>query len=301
MSIFATLDDIELEVTLWPDAMDARYQAAYATQDLIGTKGLLQHTGFAPDEVDMTATLHANWCNPGTELTRLKTAMDARQAMALVLGSGEYRGVFVITALDVATRQTDGGGAALALELNLKLKEFIGDPAAPYLPGVVGAGLRVPLVAQAAPEFDFATFGGPLAQVASVAGSALGAAQQVATVAAEVASFADLAQQNPASALLGLPGLASRVGVAAGGLPIEALQGLQQVAAVAADAGALVQTFGQAKSLMQSAGTALGTGLGGASAAAWNTATALRSISSARAPLARLTQASALRLGGLWV
>lgn len=300
MSIFATLDDIELEVTRWPDAMDTRYRAAYATQDLIGTKAVLQHTGFAPDEVDMTATLHANWCNPATELARLKTAMDARQAMALVLGSGEYRGVFVITHLDVATRQTDGGGAALALEVNLKLKEFIGDPAAPYLPGVVGAGLRLPLAAQGAPVFDFADFGGPLAEVATVAGSALGAAQQVATVAAEVASFANLAAQQPASALLGLPGLVGRVGAAAGGLPIEALQGVQQVAAVAADAGALVQSFGQVKGLLQGASTALGAGLAGAPAAAWNTATALGMVHRARAPLARLTQAAALRTEGLW-
>lgn len=303
MSIFATLGEIELEVTLWPEAMEARYQAAYATQDLIGRKGLLQHTGFAPDEVDLTATLHANWCNPAAELARLKTAMDDRLDMALVLGNGDYKGVFVVTSLDVTTRQTDGTGTVLALELAVKLKEFIGDPGAPYLPGVVGAGVRLPLGTQGAQSsagVDLADAAGPVAQVASAASSALAAAAQVATVAAEVASFASLASAAPGSALLALPGVLGRVGAAAGGLPVAALQGLQQVAGVAAQAGEVAQAFGQAQSLLQGAHQALGAGLGGASAAAWNTVQALRTLDGVRAPLAGLAQAAVLRGAELW-
>lgn len=300
MSIFATLGEIELEVVLWPDAMEARYQAAYATQDLIGRKGLLQHTGFAPDELDLQATLHANWCNPAAELARLKTAMDDCTDMALVLGNGDYKGVFVVTNLDVTTHQTDGTGTALAIEVSIKLKEFIGDPQAPYLPGVVGAGVYLPMGAQGASGFAPADATGPAALVANAAGSALAAAAQVATVAAEVASFASLASVAPGSALLALGGVVARVDAAAGGLPVAALQGLQQVAGVAAQAGTLAQAFGQAQGLLQGAKQALGAGLSGASAAAWNTAQALRTLDGVRAPLAGLAQAAVLRGADLW-
>ena len=50
-NIYAVLGETELEIIAWLDGLDMRFAARYAEQALIGRKGLLQHTGFAPDEV----------------------------------------------------------------------------------------------------------------------------------------------------------------------------------------------------------------------------------------------------------
>ena len=233
-NIYAVLGETELEIIAWLDGLDMRFAARYAEQALIGRKGLLQHTGFAPDEVKMRVLLHAQWCQPAEELARLKRIMDDTEPVAFVLGSGEYRGVFVLTDLDVTSTQTDGAGVAIAFEAEVQLKEYIGDPALPEPPGVIAQGYRIPVgaVEDVAGTAAIDAPSGPFSGVASAVSQAVSAVGQVAAAVSEVRSLVSLAASNPLAAVSLVAGRAGGLLQAAGALPVAAFEALSGVAAV---------------------------------------------------------------------
>ena len=233
-NIYAVLGETELEIIAWLDGLDMRFAAHYAEQALIGRKGLLQHTGFAPDEVKMRVLLHAQWCQPAEELARLKRILDDTEPVAFVLGSGEYRGVFVVTDLDVTSTQTDGAGVAIAFEAEVQLKEYIGDPALPEPPGVIAQGYRIPVgaVEDVAGTAAIDAPSGPFSGVASAVSQAVSAVGQVAAAVSEVRSLVSLAASNPLAAVSLVAGRAGGLLQAAGALPVAAFEALSGVAAV---------------------------------------------------------------------
>jgi phage protein U len=298
MSLYAVLNDVELEIITWLDGLSMRYGAEYAEQGLIGRKSLLQYTGHKPDEVRIDARLHAQWCDPAAEVRRIKDKMDAKEPVAFVLGTGEYRGVFVITEAEVMTTQTDGFGAAIAFELSITLREYVGDPAQPNPPGVVTSGFRIPI--EAATVDDFALIeAAPLSSpggVAQVSADGLSAIARGVGLAADVASFAALAQSNPTSALLALPGLTNAVSTFGATIPVEGFDALRGVAAVAADAGQVLGAFQSARHTFDVAAIALGGGLSGVSSALWSVRAGAQALESARESVGRIAATAASRL-----
>ena len=298
MSLYAVLNDVELEIITWLDGLSMRYGAEYAEQGLIGRKSLLQYTGHKPDEVRIDARLHAQWCNPADEVRRIKDKMDAKEPVAFVLGTGEYRGVFVITEAEVTTTQTDGFGAAIAFELSITLREYVGDPAQPNPPGVVTSGYRIPI--EAATVDDFALIeDAPLSSpggVAQVSADGLSAIARGVGLAADVASFAALAQRAPASALLALPGIADAVAGFGATIPVEGFDALRGVAAVAADAGQVLGAFQSARNTFDVAAGALGGGLSGVSSALSSVRAGAQALEGARESVGRIAATAASRL-----
>jgi phage protein U len=302
MSLYATLGETELEVITWLDGLSVRYGADYAEQGLIGRKSLLQYTGHRPDEVRIDARLHASWCNPADEVRRIKERMDNREPLAFVLGTGEYRGVFVITEAEVTATQTDGYGAAIAFELSLTLREYVGDPAEPNPPGVVTAGYRIPIGATGAGAFDLIA-GAPLSSpggLAAAVSSGISAVAQGVQLAADVASLARIAESAPASAALALPGLADRVAGFGATLPAETFSQIGQMAGavsgVAADAMMVADGMLAARAQWYHAGAALGAGLSALPGALSGVSAATAALDGARGALSRLAVHAAARL-----
>ena len=256
-NVYAVLGETELEIIAWLDGLDMRFAARYAEQALIGRKGLLQHTGFAPDEVKMRVLLHAQWCQPAEELARLKRILDDTEPVAFVLGSGEYRGVFVVTDLDVTSTQTDGAGVAIAFEAEVQLKEYIGDPALPEPPGVIAQGYRIPVgaVEDVAGTAAIDAPSGPFSGVASAVSQAVSAVGQVAAAVSEVRSLVSLAASNPLAAVSLVAGQAGGLLQAAGALPVAAFEAMAGVAAVATEVVQVATAFnGVRAALEESAG-----------------------------------------------
>lgn len=251
-NIYAVLGETELEIIAWLDGLDMRFAAHYAEQGLLGRKGLLQHTGFAPDEVKMRVLLHAQWCQPAAELARLKRLLDETEPAAFVLGSGEYRGVFVVTDIDVTSTQTDGTGVAIAFEAEVSLREYIGDPALPKPPGVIARGYRIPVGASDAVA---GVPSGPFSGVAAAVSGAVAAVGKVAAAVTEVRALVSLAAANPLVAAGLVAGRAEGLLRAAGALPAAAFETLSGVAAVASEAAQVATAFNGARSaLAESAG-----------------------------------------------
>jgi len=298
MSLYAVLNDVELEIITWLDGLSMRYGAEYAEQWLIGRKSLLQYTGHKPDEVRIDARLHAQWCNPADEVRRIKYKMDAKEPVAFVLGTGEYRGVFVITEAEVTTTQTDGYGSAIAFELSITLREYVGDPAQPNPPGVVTSGFRIPIEAATVDDFDLIE-AAPLSSpggVAQMAADGLSAIARGVGLADDVASFAALAQSNPASALLALPSLTDAVSAFGATVPVEGFDALRGVAAVAADAGQALSAFQSARNTFDVAAGALGGGLSGVSLALSSVRAGAQALDGARESVSRIAASAASRL-----
>lgn len=311
-NIYAVLGETELEIIAWLDGLDMRFSARYAEQALIGRKGLLQHTGFAPDEVKMRVLLHAQWCQPAEELARLKRIMDDTEPVAFVLGSGEYRGVFVLTDLDVTSTQTDGTGVAIAFEAEVQLKEYIGDPALPELPGVIAQGYRIPVgaVEDVAGAAAVDAPSGPFSGAASAVSQAVSAVGQVAAAVSEVRSLVSLAASNPLAAVSLVAGKAGGLLDAAAALPAAAFEALSGVAAVATgvteEAAQVATAFNGARAALEESAGWLQSGdpLAVLSSAADRAGQAVWFADQAGASLAKLAARVAVRgddLGGVAV
>ncbi|EHY6416292.1 phage tail protein [Escherichia coli] len=135
--MFAVLGDIEFEVVTYWDGFDASFGMDYAEHARIEGKPGLQFIGEKLDEVSISLVFHDHYCQPDVELARLRDAMVAHQALALVFGNGDYRGWFVVTDIRATSQQTDGLGNVQALSAELSLKEYIGDPKNPLTPPAV--------------------------------------------------------------------------------------------------------------------------------------------------------------------
>lgn len=298
MSVYATLGALELELIAWWDGLTTRYAAEYAEQALIARKSLLQYTGARPDEVRIQARLHAAWCDPAAELRALKERLDAREPLALTLASGEYRGTYVVTELEVTTTLTDGDGRVISLELTATLKEYVGDPAQPSPPGVILNGMRLPLetamisddvlIAEAPADSP-----GGLAAFVSDAVSAIG---RGVSLAADLTSLAALGESNPAAALLALPDLVESVAAFGDAIPAEQAAQLMAIANLARDAGELYESFSEAREQWTFAAEALRRGgLSGLSAALASARAGMAPLEDSREALGRLAALAASR------
>ena len=126
--MFAVLGDIEFELITYWDGFEATFGVDYVEHARIEGKPGLQFVGDKLDEIQISLVFHQHYCVPDVELARLRTAMKAHQALALVFGNGDYRGWFVITDVTATSEQTDSTGNVLAVNATASLREYIGDP-----------------------------------------------------------------------------------------------------------------------------------------------------------------------------
>ncbi|PIQ25422.1 hypothetical protein COW20_15285 [bacterium (Candidatus Blackallbacteria) CG13_big_fil_rev_8_21_14_2_50_49_14] len=298
MTAFATLGDTEIEVLTGPSELGVKYSASYADLALIGRKSGLQFTGFSPDEISWRVLLHSNWCDPAYELRKLKEHMDNQDTLSLVMGTGEYRGVFVIPDLDVALRHTDPSGNIIAMELNLALKEYTGDPAKPNPPGVIVDTLPIeaitnPTVLLTEPP------GGFLETLDTV----MGTIETIGEASARVNDIVASAQNGDILGAVGLAGAyAPELAEMAQLLPVENVQQFQEMAVVAQDAGEVATGLSQAQTEITTAASLLeqSTDLGGLSAAAGHMSSAVGLSANTQPALERLQAFGEVgsRLGG---
>ncbi|WP_296663507.1 phage tail protein [Paraburkholderia sp.] len=168
--MFALLGDIQFDLIGYFDGFESTFGANYAEHGLIHGKPRLQRVGDNLDEIRIALSFHFKYCDPEAELLKLRTALAARQAMALVFGNGDYKGWFVLTTVEATSKQTDASGTVMALEANITLREFAGDKKRPLNPPAVKP--KVPPVAAKAAK--------AVARAPTAAGTATGSAIQSA-------------------------------------------------------------------------------------------------------------------------
>lgn len=297
MGIYATLGEIEMELTASPHTFSSTVRANYAEQSLIGRKSSLQFTGFSPDDISYGVKFHAQYCDPAAEYQKLSDVKDAKTPSALVFSNGDYRGTFVVTEIGLAVEHTASDGTLLAVETTVKLLEYIGDPAKPNPPGILTA--RLPIQSSTAPAIPDVT---SPAGMLDMLDQALAVAGQVGEAASRVNDIVAQAQTDPLKAV-GLAGqYAPELAEMAGQLPVEELQDLDQVVTIAGDAGQAANQMASVRDSLNTASTLLQTsdGLAGISSASGSIQSALTSAKAATPALSRLQAFGSVgsRIGG---
>ncbi|WP_213759070.1 phage tail protein [Enterobacter hormaechei] len=211
--MFAVLGDIEFELITYWDGFEATFGVDYAEHPRIEGKPGLQFVGDKLDEIQISLVFHQHYCVPDVELARLRTAMKAHQALALVFGNGDYRGWFVITDVTATSEQTDSTGNVLAVNATASLREYIGDPKNPLQPPAIRTTVPgVGAVSGAVPSPS---------GVAQYVRDGVNYAKQAQSVLQTTISAVRVAQKmkdNPAVALTRVPGLMSGLGNVSGAL-----------------------------------------------------------------------------------
>lgn len=219
--MWAVLGDIEFELRNQPSRQDERITADYAQHALIQGKPRSEWVGDGLDELTLELTLHALLVDPEAQIRRLKTAVRAHEPLPYVLGSGDYRGVYLLAEVGTATRRTDAQGRLISATVSVSLLEYSGQYKKP-LP--VPRGLSNNLLANPGAQFSGLTppFG-------SLTQRALGMARTAGNIlnaGLEGFNMAMAMRDNPLMLLDQAPSLLDLAGQA-----LAPLEGLQDVAA----------------------------------------------------------------------
>ncbi len=228
--MFALLGDVQFDLITYFDGFESQFGVDYAEHALIEGKPRLQRVADRLDEIRIQLSFHIQFCDPERELAKLRQALGAHQAMALVLGNGDYKGWFVLTEVTATSKQTDKAGSLIALEASITLREFVGDKKNPLQPPAVQPKLP-PAAATALPANLAAKAASVGAGLASAANSVRDNIRQVVTYANQAQSAMRVAmnaarltqglRDNPLAALSQVPGLLSNMKQVAG--PLEKL------------------------------------------------------------------------------
>ncbi|MFE8048745.1 phage tail protein [Brenneria goodwinii] len=204
--MFAVLGDIEFELITYWDGFESTFGVDYAEHSRIEGKPGLQFIGEQLDEFRISLVFHSMYCTPDSELARLRRAMRAHQALALVFGNGDYRGWFVVTAVTASSQQTDASGNVMAMTAEVTLREYTGDPKSPQVPPAIkstvpGSGVVTGAVTKPS----------GLAQSVRDAVSNAKKAQSALQTASSTVRMVQKMASNPAIALTRVPGLLTQI------------------------------------------------------------------------------------------
>lgn len=200
--MFALLGNIEFEVLTSPEALDASMGTEFAELSRIGGKPGMQFTGHKADEYHLTLMWHQQYCDPVTQWQQLNTARLAHQALAFITGGGDYLGYFVITDANPTWQMAGSGGQVQAMQVEVTLREFTGDPKNPLKPPAIRGNL--PGVAAVASPSLAAT------GIGSMIREAVGLARQAQSAMTSVSGVIRVASQlkhNPVVAFSRVPGM----------------------------------------------------------------------------------------------
>lgn len=100
-------------------------EANLAEHALINAKPRLQHTGEALEELSLRLHLRAEFCHPEQELADFDEWKSTGEILPLLLGTGEYRGDYLLQGIATTINQTFDDGAIIDAEVTLTLVEYV--------------------------------------------------------------------------------------------------------------------------------------------------------------------------------
>lgn len=136
---FALLGNIAFDLLNAPSALDEKRSATFVEHAVLAGKPRLQSMGDNLTEITLQLRLHYQLAPVESRYQALVTAKEKQAPLALVLGFSHFKGHFVITELSSQTLFADEKGNALAREVSLTLREFVGNTTQ----GIVGTALAL--------------------------------------------------------------------------------------------------------------------------------------------------------------
>ena len=125
VSQHALLGNIPFSLITYFEGIETKFAADYAEHALIEGKPRLQWTGDKLDEISWEIVLHAGFCDPESELLKLRQVVSEHKALPLVFANGDHKGYFVATEVSVTSRQVMRDGGAIWIDARLTLREYV--------------------------------------------------------------------------------------------------------------------------------------------------------------------------------
>jgi len=125
--MYAQLGNITFDKLAGFTDFDTADEAYYAEHSLIGRKALLQPTGQALKTGTIKVALRQDFTDVAGAIALLYGMMQTFTPGNLIWGNGDVEGMFVITNIAKTNTQQLPDGALVACELNITIKEFVGD------------------------------------------------------------------------------------------------------------------------------------------------------------------------------
>lgn len=122
--MYALLGTLQFKLITYFNGIEEAQKSIYAEHQVIESKPKLQFIGDELGTMVIKLNFHSSFCNPETELKKLKTMAKTHEEQAFILGNGKYIGRFVIEEINSSTIQTDKSGNVLAVEAEIRLKEY---------------------------------------------------------------------------------------------------------------------------------------------------------------------------------
>lgn len=129
--MYAMLGQIPFEMTQSFTALDSTHTARFAYHDVIQGKPRTQALGMALTKLSFALRLHWRIGDVSASYQALQSALNAQDALGLVSGSGQMMGFFTIDKLIITTKATNDTGDVIAMDIDVDLTEFVGDPTNP--------------------------------------------------------------------------------------------------------------------------------------------------------------------------
>nr|DAX65177.1 MAG TPA: hypothetical protein [Caudoviricetes sp.] len=213
---YALLGNIAFDLLNAPTGFDESYSANFVEHQVLSGKPRLQAMGVELAEITLNLHLHYKLGSVEGRYQELIAAKDSQQVLALVLGFSKFKGRFVITELTGTTLFTDNKGNALARDVQLTLREFVGDEQQGLLGEALQLGANSPL-ASLLPEGALVGMNAVknvIAKGVQVYRQAKQVVDEGRNTIAAMKSFVD----DPLGALAALPYVLNNVSGALGGL-----------------------------------------------------------------------------------
>lgn len=144
--MYAMLGQIPFEMTDSFTALTTTHNAKFAYHEVIQGKPRTQSLGLLLDKLKFSLRLHWRLGDVGQQYQALHQAFISQDAQALVTGSGQMIGFYTIDKLSVTTTAQNDTGDTLAMDIDVDLTEFIGDPTAPNPTPAIATMDSVPLL-----------------------------------------------------------------------------------------------------------------------------------------------------------
>ncbi len=146
--MYAMLGKIGFELTQSFTAMSATHTARFAYHDVIVGKSRTQGLGLDLAKLRFSLRLHWRLGDVEASYQALHKALENQDALGLVSGSGQMMGFFTLDKMSVTTTATNETGDVLAMDIEVELTEFVGNPTASNDTPALATLDGVPLLSQ---------------------------------------------------------------------------------------------------------------------------------------------------------
>ncbi|OOS08086.1 Phage P2 GpU [Moraxella cuniculi DSM 21768] len=144
--MYAMLGEIPFEITESFTTLTMTHDAKFAHHEVIQGKPRTQALGLLLAKLKFSLRLHWRLGDVAKSYQVLHQAFVSQDAQALVTGSGQMMGFYTIGRLSVTTTAQNDTGDTLAMDIDVDLTEFIGDPTAPNPTPAIATSDSVPLL-----------------------------------------------------------------------------------------------------------------------------------------------------------